>query len=392
VESREKRDLAWTPGVRIGKDVFVFECRLGVPVAGPNGQGIATLRQVRQDPALLKKLYDGDSDPVTPAQLEKPAVLLWTSLPALAPRMKALEDWLQQANNRVILYEDIVAQKKRFDSAGLDAEVRFWAPRNLGGYPTIILARYVENPLNQPRLQSLLVPRKALIPAWVHDLSARLNSPEHAELLYKTFDSLFLRTRLEPDGVRDLIVRGRPEEAVDRILEREEQLDRAMEVFEKTSYQSADVVKAWGEKLVKQHQTFRETFDALRRNPTDAKLAEEVQNQRRGLDSTWIDQRATLNYLSIQWSLPEMREHLAYLMALAKMELAVRAELQAAHEKPGLKNKDEVSPQQKWEIAASWFERYLALVLARPRNHWAQAAEKHLATCRQHAGRVTAAK
>ena len=75
-------------------------------------------------------------------------------------------------------------------------------------------------------------------------------------------------------------------------------------------------------------------------------------------------------------------------MALAKMELAVRAEVQASLRQPGTAQAGILTPAQQWESAADWFERYQALILPRTRTHWASSASKHLAVCREAQARL----
>jgi hypothetical protein len=46
----------WAVGVLAGGQVFLFDTRLGLPVSGPGGQGIATLAQALADDAVLRQL------------------------------------------------------------------------------------------------------------------------------------------------------------------------------------------------------------------------------------------------------------------------------------------------------------------------------------------------
>ena len=46
----------WLPALLENDELFLFDTRLGLPVPGPGGQGVATLDQVRQDDALLRQL------------------------------------------------------------------------------------------------------------------------------------------------------------------------------------------------------------------------------------------------------------------------------------------------------------------------------------------------
>ncbi len=46
----------WLTGVLIGGEIYLFDCSLGVPVPGPEQQGIATLAQARRDASVLRRL------------------------------------------------------------------------------------------------------------------------------------------------------------------------------------------------------------------------------------------------------------------------------------------------------------------------------------------------
>jgi hypothetical protein len=53
------RPRPWLPAVLIDDQLYLFDPELGLAIRGPNGSGIATLAQVRQDPGLLRSLDVG---------------------------------------------------------------------------------------------------------------------------------------------------------------------------------------------------------------------------------------------------------------------------------------------------------------------------------------------
>src|SRR5205809_3540418 len=89
----------WLAGVlnrvKDGHEVYLFDCRLGLPVPGPKGSGIATLAQLKSDPKLLDAFkvpddackYDVDAE-----QLKNTEILVMAPLPALSARMRFLEE------------------------------------------------------------------------------------------------------------------------------------------------------------------------------------------------------------------------------------------------------------------------------------------------------------
>jgi hypothetical protein len=56
----------WAVGVLVGGQVFLFDPRLGLPLPGPSGEGIATLAQAQADDSILRQLdLEGALYPVT---------------------------------------------------------------------------------------------------------------------------------------------------------------------------------------------------------------------------------------------------------------------------------------------------------------------------------------
>jgi hypothetical protein len=93
-------------------DLILFDPRLGLPVPGPKGESIATLADVRAQPELLK--FCG----VTPAQLKYATAHLTVPAPALAPRMKILEEMLSSQEG-VVLFQDVARLQQQLVGAGL---------------------------------------------------------------------------------------------------------------------------------------------------------------------------------------------------------------------------------------------------------------------------------
>lgn len=75
--------------------IYLFDPRLGMPLPGPNGIGIATLKQARDDPSVLAQLQVDDVKYDVTAQKAKDAeALICVPLTALAPRMRLMQDRL----------------------------------------------------------------------------------------------------------------------------------------------------------------------------------------------------------------------------------------------------------------------------------------------------------
>jgi hypothetical protein len=411
------REVPWTVGVLLGGQLHLFEPRLGVPVPGPQG-GVATLKDVKANPAVLQKLYEGDPDPVTPAQVEKAVLLVPSSLPALSPRMRELQARLDDAGQRMraVLYEDLTAHLERLKDANLGAEVRLWT--TTAGYPAVVLPRYIENPLGQPRtaprlarapgggvmwVDGVVVPRSGLVPEWARRLSTEILSGKSVDAagstdpLFKVFDSLFLKIRSEPGGIRDLLVRGKPEQAINKIVETESKLDKELDRFHHDLPDPTEFLRAkWARQLKDAEGALLELNLRRRQVPPDSPdgraLEEAFRKQMQVVETIWRSQETAINYLNVEWANPVVREHLAYFMGLAKMELAIRAELQAARQASRPLPEGQLTVAQQYGSAAEWFRRYQGIVLPRTRNLWGLAVERHLQTCEQAQQRLAARK
>src|SRR5207249_2823455 len=101
-----------------------------------------TWKALRQNPNILEALYQGNSDSVTPAQLQKSELQLAVSLAALAPRMKWLEN--QFIVDPILLHQDPVARLAHVAAADTGIPVKVWSKPGAPGYPLVVLNQYVE--------------------------------------------------------------------------------------------------------------------------------------------------------------------------------------------------------------------------------------------------------
>ena len=119
----------WLPAALIDGELLLFDTTIGLPIPGPGGKGIATLRQVLEDPNLVIAL-DLDAERryrVRPEQLAHVVLLLESTPTYWAPRMNFLQDRLS-GENRAVLWSDLVAFSLRLRQATtqeLDQEL--WA-------------------------------------------------------------------------------------------------------------------------------------------------------------------------------------------------------------------------------------------------------------------------
>jgi len=130
-------ETPWAVGVLQGKEIYVFDPALGLPIPGPEGlrKGAdgsleirpATLRQLADNPLLLRRLDLGEKEryPAASVDLAR-AVGLIAALPAeLSVRMQMVESRLVGAG-RMSLAVRASEQADRLKAAGGLREVKLW--------------------------------------------------------------------------------------------------------------------------------------------------------------------------------------------------------------------------------------------------------------------------
>ncbi len=118
-EPASPRAEVWICVALIDGVPYLFDCRLGMPVPGPGGEGVATLEQAATDPTVLTQLdLPGHPYPMTAANVASDKVLVWidSTLGNLSTRMRELQEKLA-GRNRMILYRDPSEVDAAFDEA-----------------------------------------------------------------------------------------------------------------------------------------------------------------------------------------------------------------------------------------------------------------------------------
>lgn len=90
----------WLPAVLIAGKLYLFDTSLGLPLPGPDGNGIATLDQVIKEPALLKQVDVAGvaAYPITEKDLKLGVLALIDAEPvALSRRMQMLQEAMPAA-------------------------------------------------------------------------------------------------------------------------------------------------------------------------------------------------------------------------------------------------------------------------------------------------------
>ncbi|HTU22889.1 MAG TPA: tetratricopeptide repeat protein [Gemmataceae bacterium] len=246
----------WACAVVVGddKEVYLFDPRLGLPLPGPKGKGIATLAQARKQPEILAQLHLGKKYQYLALPLDFPACLSYLAqlhvgeklqypvtaeqaraaqahlvppLSALSPRMRYLQDKLLAPALRVRVAADAAADYERVKvacSAGVEKPfpvvvardyctlVQRFLPEEEGG---------VDTTSRMKRFYRDLVPWNVL-PAFFRD---ERRFPRHSELGQRVlgqFMASFYLPTMDAGRARDLLLRGRYSSVVPELVSERE--------------------------------------------------------------------------------------------------------------------------------------------------------------------------
>jgi hypothetical protein len=102
--------IIWAVAVLVEGTPYLFDARVGLPIPGPGGEGVATFEQALTDPSILARMdLPGEPYPVHQADLAargKQAVLLDSTVGLLTPRMRQLQKDLA-GRDRMVLHRDV---------------------------------------------------------------------------------------------------------------------------------------------------------------------------------------------------------------------------------------------------------------------------------------------
>jgi hypothetical protein len=128
-----KPEIGWICVVLIEDKAYLFDARVGLPVAGPHGVGVATMDQALSDPSCLEAMNlpgespYGTSRATLMASPTKLGILIDSSRGYFDPKMKMLQRELP-GKNRTILYRDPAEQRDHYAQVLGDrlGEVKLW--------------------------------------------------------------------------------------------------------------------------------------------------------------------------------------------------------------------------------------------------------------------------
>lgn len=358
-------DKVWGVAVRTDDGVYVLDARLGLPLPAA-GTPTATLAQVRKDDGVSAALNIDAKTPydVTPDRARSSIVHVAVPLSSLAPRMKLVQSLLPQGSAHV--FTDIVALRDRFRQSlqgpGYDGcEVRLWASPSPDAWPRVLMAflpvgdggsdRAEPGRQRRDLFQRDLVPW-TIIPPFLLQLPG-----EPGARTQRSFASRILTLR-QPGQARDLILRGDLQDATEKLVTLQEELDRPTLPVRELAEDS----RGWADAA---RGVYADLLRAERTARTDPAAAASIPEIREKIDNLWKKSMGPKMFLDLL-AAPVMNEEATFLLALTKHEQAVRATYVAGGK----------SDPAIWESARKWWLQYINTYAASPAS---TAARRNLA-------------
>lgn len=380
---RDKPDEAprlWACGVLAGKDdeLYLFDPRLGLPLPGPDGKGVATLAAVRKDPSLLAQLTTGEHRyDVTPEQVKTAEAHVVFPLSALSPRMRHLQDQLlPQARVRpaVDAGKELTRLKSALAGGDKPAAVMGWRdvttllrdflPPEEGGVdkgeriPLRALAGFTTpDDLSEARFPRKQLFEVQLVP-WMA-LPQQLRDPRKfsynvglGSRVRQRFQEPFIVSATQPGHIRDSMLRGRYESAISKLTNEREYWHQALVARDADPNLDREV-EEW---LAKATPVYAEQLRARGASPQAVETSQEVQ-------ALWQPQTARPLIVLIDGAIagPRLAEVL-YLLGLCKQDQAeqVQSRLDLQARTPGVTPdaSDVQKAKEHWTNAVNWWTKY----------------------------------
>ncbi len=343
----------WACGVLgSGNRIYLFDPRLGLPLPGPNDEGVATLESltVKDSPVLRPlDLGEGGRYDVTPEMAAAAELHLTPSLSALAPRMRYLEkEGLVQGGK---LAADPAASAERFrvalkaightgivKPAGWAVRVqRDFFPEQEGGTDTKYRVEMFRGAISLENSQPLAQTLRTFLPARYLPRDGQPAEPplDHVFHHYakRIFDFYF-----GAEQPRDQVLRGKLSDAARALGP-----IAGVMVLQRNGYLinlDKTALSNWFIEASKAH--------TLPGEPAEARS--------RAAQQVWRRYETPLAVLIQGTSAEELLIHVAYLQALVKHEQAARLQLRLG---PAAKQEELVEADRTWKDALRWWKEFL---------------------------------
>jgi hypothetical protein len=382
----------WAAGVLVDGDVYVFDPTWGLAIPGPKGKGIATLTQIRDDPSLIAALTIDPKLPyhVKPGEAKRAEIHVACSLSSLAARMRLLQD-LIGFSDKLVLNVDPLTRWNNFKKVVGNGQLHAW---NLPGDPNTpirVLRSFVPTDEGGTDTQNrrlaatmALVPRQSFPPL----LTKELDGEARARLL-DSFTRPFMyfgsETRMPKEEMmrwlpglvqagarpdeqpriseviqrermpRDLVVRGRFDEASNVLVELQRELDRQLKL--KSQPEIEEMAHEWARKATQiQAQMLQMEHEAANPKPG---IAGDLSQVRQARDRLWKEEAMPVHAYLLSCSAEPLLGQVLYQEALCKHEQALRAQARLDKAGKSAADSDIQATKRRWETAANWWRTYL---------------------------------
>jgi hypothetical protein len=406
-----KGERYWIPGALIDKEIYLFDTRMGMALPGSKGESMATLRQVREHPALLQALAFDETHryDVTPEEARRAEVRVGIFLSALAPRMAHLEELLASNNNKVNLSVDSAAVLGRFREAGkaLGVNVKAW----MAGEPVspiTVERRFlppeeggVDKFQRKRRAEIEVVPRNALPPILARRFREDTELGQRIRMQFqKVFVSFIFEPKKEPDeakrqravkerqvedprrgsaepspdpfvlltaGSRDLMLHGRFDEATVPLVELRDELRKT-----KAAVEGDPELQALMGKWVEEFATaYANMLRSERAQAPGDRESPQVQQARKRAAALLEASNEPLTKIMLASAAEPLTGLSTYFLALCKHEQAERLQSQVDHATARTTRDAGRAAHEAWKGAADWWETYLT---ENPPTIWSNTA------------------
>lgn len=371
----------WACGVLVGdgKEVYLFDPHLGLPLPGPNGEGVATLAQAREKSEILAQLNAGEKNryPVTKEQAQTAQAELACPLSALTPRIRYLQDKLLAPVVRIRLASDAAKDVERIKAACAAGAAKP-ASVQVSKDKCTLLRRFLpvdeggaDTTSRQQRFQLALVPWNNLPGVFQDERRFPRRSALGMQVL-AFFAAYFITPTMETGYPRDLLLRGRYTSAVEKL------------VSERANWRSAVEQRANAGNLEEQFQKWLDEAMRIYANLARAKSSQEREQAEKQADRLWKDRSSlpvhiVLNSAAAAARNPEVDYQLGLCHQEQAEQLQARLDLQA-QARIKLHARDVENAHSAWQRAVEhWklfeedYPKHRDVAAARRLRGWAEA-------------------
>lgn len=217
----------WGVGIRVDKEIVVFNPWKGIPAPGATAGAIATLSQLKAKPELLKDWYTGEPGALTASIVSSSEPFLTVPIAAISPRWQMFESKLGKNLN---LFIDPIALQKEFGS-----NVKFWCPKE-GFDFSRALASFLpteEGGRDSQPIQQLYINQNRFVqfPRSLLTVPPEVQNPEARSMLVSMTSGIYDSSFISGATPREKIARGLYHSVTPDLVEKEKKFSAAAQRY-----------------------------------------------------------------------------------------------------------------------------------------------------------------